>query len=220
MATLHSAVRAYRLVSEDFANEDGPFPEIAHRIGISAPASETATASALSATAVLTHNGSSVSDVALFASPARILALVNRHLYLSTQPEKYATLFLAQYDAATARLTYSNAGHLPPILLGRDGSVRRLDHGGTVVGLLPGAKYEDGHIQMNSGDILIGYSDGITEPENDFGEFGEARLIETVARYREKPLHVISAQVMLALDAWIGAVEQPDDITLVLARQA
>ena len=72
---------------------------------------------------------------------------------------------------------------------------------------------------LHSGDIFIGYSDGITEPENDFGEFGEARLIETVARYRDQPLDVISAQVMLALDAWIGAVEQPDDITLVLARQ-
>jgi sigma-B regulation protein RsbU (phosphoserine phosphatase) len=72
---------------------------------------------------------------------------------------------------------------------------------------------------MDSGDILVAYSDGITEPENDFGEFGEARLTEIVARYRDRPLQVISAQVLLALDAWIGADEQPDDITLVLARQ-
>jgi sigma-B regulation protein RsbU (phosphoserine phosphatase) len=72
---------------------------------------------------------------------------------------------------------------------------------------------------MKAGDILVAYSDGITEPENDFGEFGEARLMEVVARYRDQPLEVISNQVMLALDAWIGAVEQPDDITLVLARQ-
>jgi phosphoserine phosphatase RsbU/P len=80
-------------------------------------------------------------------------------------------------------------------------------------------RYEEGRIQMSSGDILVAYSDGVTEPENDFGDFGEARLIEVVARYRDQPLHVISAQVMLALDAWIGAEEQPDDITLVLARQ-
>jgi sigma-B regulation protein RsbU (phosphoserine phosphatase) len=72
---------------------------------------------------------------------------------------------------------------------------------------------------MNSGDILVAYSDGITEPENDFGDFGESRLMEIVARYRDRPLQVISAQVLLALDAWIGADEQPDDITLVLARQ-
>jgi phosphoserine phosphatase RsbU/P len=84
---------------------------------------------------------------------------------------------------------------------------------------MDGMRYEEGRIQMKPGDILVAYSDGITEPENDFGEFGETRLMEVVARYSDQPLHVISAQVMLALDAWIGAEEQPDDITLVLARQ-
>jgi sigma-B regulation protein RsbU (phosphoserine phosphatase) len=60
----------------------------------------------------------------------------------------------------------------------------------------------------------------VTEPENDFGDFGEERLMEIVARHRHQPLETISQQVMLALDDWIGAQEQPDDITLVLARQA
>ena len=217
MATLHSAVRAYRLVSEDLAIGAGAFVAAGASIGRPFSAQETSVAAP---TAVLTENGSA-HDVggAVLASPARILSLVNRHLYTSTQPEKYATLFLAHYDAATSRLTYSNAGHLPPIILGRDGSVRRLDHGGTVVGLFAGVEYEEASLPLRSGDIFIGYSDGITEPENDFGEFGEERLIETVARYRNEPLSVISAQVMLALDAWIGAAEQPDDITLVLARQ-
>jgi phosphoserine phosphatase RsbU/P len=214
MATLHSAVRAYRLASEDISHVNA-FPEgpaaSFHSAYAAGPSS--------SSSAVLTRNGSSAADGRLFASPAHILSLVNRHLYMSTQPEKYATLFLSHYDAATAQLTYSNAGHLPPIILGRDGSVRRLDRGGTVVGLIPDAEYEDDRLQLRPGDIFIGYSDGVTEPENDFGEFGEARLIETVAQHRDQPLHVISAQVMLALDAWIGAAEQPDDITLVLARQ-
>jgi sigma-B regulation protein RsbU (phosphoserine phosphatase) len=80
-------------------------------------------------------------------------------------------------------------------------------------------RYEEDCFRMRPGDILVAYSDGITEPENDFGEFGEARLMEIVARYRDQPLEVISNQVLLALDAWIGAAEQPDDITLVLARQ-
>jgi sigma-B regulation protein RsbU (phosphoserine phosphatase) len=84
---------------------------------------------------------------------------------------------------------------------------------------MDGMRYEEARFKMNSGDILVAYSDGITEPENDFGEFGEARLMEIVARYRDQPLQVISNQVLLALDAWIGAAEQPDDITLVLARQ-
>ena len=195
MATLHSAVRAYRLASEDLVYSDTSFAGL-----------------------IASREGAGDSGK-LFESPGRILSLLNRHLYRSTQPEKYATLFLAHYDADTAQLTYSNAGHLPPIVLSRDGKLRRLDCGGTVVGLMDGMRYEEGRIQMKAGDILVAYSDGITEPENDFGEFGEARLMEVVAQYRDQPLHVISAQVMLALDAWIGADEQPDDITLVLARQ-
>jgi len=196
MATLHSAVRAYRLAGEDLVYSE-------------------------SAVAGLSVSRESLAGDSgkLFESPGRILAMLNRHLYRSTQPEKYATLFLAHYDADTAQLTYSNAGHLPPLVLGRDGKIRRLDRGGTVVGLMDGMRYEEDRIQMHPGDIVVAYSDGITEPENDFGEFGETRLMEVVTRYRDQPLGVISAQVMLALDAWIGAEEQPDDITLVLARQ-
>ncbi len=88
--------------------------------------------------------------VELFESPARILQLLNRHLYRSTQPEKYATLFLGHYDAASAELTYSNAGHLPPLVLSKDGHVRRLDCGGTVVGLMDGMSYEEARIQMKA----------------------------------------------------------------------
>ncbi len=197
MATLHSAVRAYRLAGEDLVYSE-------------------------SAIAALTASREDLAGDSgkLFESPGRILSLLNRHLYRSTQPEKYATLFLAHYDAATAQLTYSNPGHLPPIGLSRDGTARRLERGGTVVGLMDGMRYEEGRIQMLPGDIFVAYSDGITEPENESGEFGEERLLEIVARFRDQPLAVISDQVLLALDAWIGGKEQPDDITLVLARQA
>ena len=196
MATLHSAVRAYRFASEELVY------------------SETSLAGLM---ASREERGGDCDE--LFESPGRILSLLNRHLYRSTQPEKYATLFLAHYDAASAMLTYSNAGQLPPLVLGRDGTIRRLDQGGTVVGLMDGMKYEEDRFQMQAGDIMVAYSDGVTEPENDFGEFGEARLMDVVRRYRDEPLHVISTKVMQALDAWIGADEQPDDITLVLARQ-
>jgi sigma-B regulation protein RsbU (phosphoserine phosphatase) len=197
MATLHSAVRAYR-----FASEELIFAE----------------SSLAGLTASREEYGRDCDE--LFQSPGRILSLLNRHLYRSTQPEKYATLFLAHYDAASARLTYSNAGQLPPLVLGQNGNIRRLDQGGTVVGLMDGMHYDEDSFHMQPGDILVAYSDGVTEPENDFGEFGEERMMEVVSRYRDQPLHVISTQVMLALDAWIGAEEQPDDITLVLARQA
>ncbi len=196
MATLHSAVRAYR-----FASEELVFAE--------------STVAGLTAS----REEKPAECGELFESPGKILALLNRHIFRSTQPEKYATLFLAHYDARSSRLTYSNAGQLPPLVLSTDGGVRRLDCGGTVVGLMDGMHYQEDHFTMTRGDILVAYSDGVTEPENDFGDFGEERLVEVVRRYRHEPLHVISDQVMLALDAWIGAEEQPDDITLVLARQ-
>ena len=72
---------------------------------------------------------------------------------------------------------------------------------------------------LGSGDILIAYSDGVTEPENDFGEFGESQLVEVVRRHRHLSLEAISEQVIQTLRSWIGAQEQPDDVTLVLARQ-
>ncbi|HEX3967482.1 MAG TPA: SpoIIE family protein phosphatase [Edaphobacter sp.] len=196
MATLHSAVRAYRFASEELVYSESTVAGL---------------------TASRDERGGDCDE--LFQSPGRILSLLNRHLYRSTQPEKYATLFLAHYDADSAKLTYSNAGQLPPLVLRPDGSIRRLDQGGTVVGLMDGMHYDEDSFHMQPGDILVAYSDGVTEPENDFGEFGEERMMEVVSRYRDQPLHVISTQVMLALDAWIGAEEQPDDITLVLARQ-
>lgn len=197
MATLHSAVRAYRFASEELVYSESSIAGLTS-----------------------SREDNAIDCDELFQSPGRILSLLNRHLYRSTQPEKYATLFLAHYDAASAMLTYSNAGQLPPLVLGRDNTVRRLDQGGTVVGLIDGMHYDEDRFQMRSGDIIVAYSDGVTEPENDFGEFGEARLMDIVSRYRDEPLHVISNKVMQALDAWIGAEEQPDDITLVLARQA
>ncbi len=154
-----------------------------------------------------------------FLEPAKILTQLNRHLFRSTQPEKYATLFLAHYDGATSRLTYSCGGQLPPLILRTDNTLTTLGCGGTVVGLLENATYDQGVEQLNPGDILIAYSDGVTEPENDFGEFGEERLIDVVRRHRHMPLDAISEQVMQSLRNWIGGQEQPDDITLVLARQ-
>jgi phosphoserine phosphatase RsbU/P len=120
--------------------------------------------------------------------PASLMATLNYQLYRSTPPEKYATMFLACYDANTRLLTYSNAGHLPPLLLDGNGGVRRLETSGTVVGLFDGMSYEKSSVLMQPGDIFVGYSDGITEPENEFGEFGEARLIDLIALNRDQPL--------------------------------
>jgi sigma-B regulation protein RsbU (phosphoserine phosphatase) len=193
MATIHSAVRAYeqeQLISVSTSTAYGT-------------TGRTATVEARVAP----------------PSPAQMLWLLNRHLFQSTQPEKYATLFLGFYDDQKHRLTYSNAGHLPPIVLAGNGTVRRLGTGGTVVGLFPDCDYQEETVELYPGDTFIAFSDGITEPENEFGEFGEDRLIETVAAHHHQPLERITEHVISAVQDWIGSTEQPDDITLVLARR-
>jgi sigma-B regulation protein RsbU (phosphoserine phosphatase) len=151
-------------------------------------------------------------------SPSTLMYLLNRQLFSTTPQEKYATLFLGLYDGSTRHLTYSNAGHLPPILVGEGGKIRRLETGGTVVGLFDHMMYEESTVSLGSGEIFLAYSDGVTEPENDYGEFGEDRLIDLVRSNRHLPLERISELVTNAVYEWIGANEQPDDVTLVLAR--
>ena len=165
------------------------------------------------------HSGAGVAEASAPPSPAHLLGQLNRHLLSSTQPEKYATLFLASYDSVSCRLTYANGGHLTPFILCNNGSVKRLDCGGSVVGLLGGMRYVEDTIQLDPGDLLLAYSDGLTEPENDFGEFGEDRLLDLVHQNRDQPLASIASHALRALGNWIGDAEQPDDMTLVLARQ-
>ncbi|MFZ0864333.1 MAG: SpoIIE family protein phosphatase [Candidatus Sulfotelmatobacter sp.] len=195
MATIHSAVRAYSVEN---------LPQMREPVAIGAVAGE----GRIMAT---WPEGVEV-------SPGALLSLLNHQLYESTPPEKYATLFLGIYDGRSHHLTYSNGGHLPPILISKDGTIRRLEAGGTVVGLFDNMTYEEGAVEMHPGEILLAYSDGVTEPENDFGEFGEQRLIDLVRDNRDLPLPQISQIVTMAVDDWIGDNEQPDDVTLVLAR--
>ena len=176
-------------------------------------------ASLHSAVRAFQFGGASCSSPDAAPSPAALLGLLNHHLYSSTQPEKYATLFLACHDTATRELTYSNGGHLPPLVLCANGAVTRLECGGSVVGLLDGLAYREATVQLEAGDLLVAYSDGLTEPENDFGEFGEDRLLELIRQNRQQPLPAIAAHILRALSQWIGEAEQPDDMTLVLARQ-
>ncbi len=151
-------------------------------------------------------------------APGLLMATLNYQLYRSTPPEKYATMFLGSYAAASRSLTYSNAGHLPPLVLSNNGQIRRLETSGTVVGLFDGMSYDESTIAMEPGDMFIAYSDGVTEPENEFGEFGEERLIELIQAHRDQPLARISELVTSAVTDWIAGGEQPDDVTLVLAR--
>jgi sigma-B regulation protein RsbU (phosphoserine phosphatase) len=195
MATIHAAVRALSL-------QDVPVLREPAAVG-----------AAIGSDVVLT-SGFRGLDV----SPSALLSLLNHQLYESTPAEKYATLFLGIYNGAERKLTYSNGGHLPPIIMSEDGSIRRLECGGTVVGLFDQRSYNEASVELHRGEIFLGYTDGVTEPENDFGEFGEARLIDLLRENRDLPLMRISEIVTAAVDDWIGPNEQPDDVTLVLAR--
>src|SRR5580700_9734928 len=195
MATIHSAVRAYSVES---------LPQMREPVALGAVAG----AGRIMATW----------PEGIEISPGALLGLLNHQLYESTPPEKYATLFLGVYDGRSHRLTYSNGGHLPPILIAKNGGIRRLEAGGTVIGLFDNMSYEEGSVEMKPGEIFLAYSDGVTEPENDFGEFGEQRLIDLVSDNRNLPLPQISQLVTTAVENWIGDNEQPDDVTLVLAR--
>lgn len=199
MATIHSAVRAYTLDRTRQALE------------MSVPAM----AAAGSGIASFGFGGD---EARLSVAPAELLGMLNRQLFHTTPMEKYATLFFGVYEGASRTLTYTNAGHLPPIVLGADGHIRRLEVGGTVAGLFETVRFEQASVTLNPGDIFISFSDGVTEPENEFGEFGEARLLDLVRENRSLPLDRISETVTTAVRDWIGGAEQPDDITLVLAR--
>jgi sigma-B regulation protein RsbU (phosphoserine phosphatase) len=195
MATIHSAVRAYSI--EDVSVER-----------------EAVTVGVVGGPRLMLSSESRGAE----ASPAALLGLLNHQLYESTPDAKYATLFLGVYDGSTRRFTYANGGHLPPILISEDGSSHLLDCGGTVVGLFDNLSFPEATVQLRPGDVLVAYSDGVTEPENDYGEFGEERLIQLVRDNRHQPLERITEIVTTAVADWIGENEQPDDVTLVLAR--
>jgi sigma-B regulation protein RsbU (phosphoserine phosphatase) len=152
-------------------------------------------------------------------STARMVSELNQQLYATTSPEKYATFFFAIYDEATGLLTYTNAGHLQPVLF-RDGVATQLEVNGTVVGAFPFSKYEESKLELRSGDLLVCYTDGITEPENEYGEmFGEERLIELVAKNSDRDEAQIIQSVMERVREWTGVPELSDDMTVLLARK-
>jgi sigma-B regulation protein RsbU (phosphoserine phosphatase) len=151
-------------------------------------------------------------------STAQVVEQVNRQLYANTAPEKYATFFFGLYDDRSRVLTYTNAGHLSPLLVcGED--VRPLEVTGTVVGLFASVQYEEERISLCPDDLLIAYTDGITEPENAYGEeFGAERLAEAVLRNRHCEPREMVAKVMEAVKLWSHAPELPDDMTVMIAR--
>jgi len=153
-------------------------------------------------------------------STAAMVSRLNKLLYANTSPEKYATFYFALYDDLTRTLTYTNAGHLPPILV-HNGAAELLEVTGTVVGAFPYADYEEKKVQIESGDLLVAYTDGIVEPENEYGEmFGEQRLTDLLVKNADRDSPEIIARVMEAVAQWTGATaELADDMTMLVARR-
>lgn len=155
---------------------------------------------------------------AVSISSADVVGRLNRQVYASSPREKYATFFYAVYDAATRRLIYTNAGHPPPFYFHR-GKIERLGIGGTVVGLFRLADYEQAVVQLEPGDMILAYTDGMTEPENSYGEeFGEERLLAVAERAANSRPEDLVEELYRAVDDWTGSPELQDDMTLVVAR--
>src|SRR5262249_23937466 len=119
----------------------------------------------------------------------------------------------------TNTLTYTNAGHLAPILL-RGSTVQTLESTGTVVGAFPFARYEEKAVQMDHGDLVVAYTDGIVEPENAYDEmFGEERLKVLIVKYAKADSSELISRTMEAVNLRTGSSELQDDMTMVVARR-
>jgi sigma-B regulation protein RsbU (phosphoserine phosphatase) len=148
-----------------------------------------------------------------------LMSRLNNQLHAYTSPEKFATFCLGIYDEASGDFNYTNAGHLPPVLVS-EGVPQRLDVNGTVVGAFPFSKYDESRVHLNAGDLLVCFTDGVTEPENAYGEmFGEDRLVDLIARNAHRSDDQIVEIVMDSVNQWTATAELQDDMTILLARR-
>ena len=152
-------------------------------------------------------------------STSRLVSRLNNQLHAYTSPEKYATFLLGVYDEPSGAFNYTNAGHLPPILI-RNGVGERLDVNGTVVGAFAFSSYGESRVEMKPGDLLVCFTDGITEPENEYGEmFGEERLTDLIERNAHRTEEQIIETVLSSVHQWTASEELQDDMTILMARR-
>ncbi|MGH9722347.1 MAG: PP2C family protein-serine/threonine phosphatase [Bryobacteraceae bacterium] len=149
---------------------------------------------------------------------AKVMGNINRLVYDASPSNKYATFFYGQYDPVTRRLTYVNGGHNPPVILRRK-EVIRLETGGPVVGLFRPAIFEQGALVLEPGDVLVGFTDGISEAMNhDDEEWGEERLLPAIEACAERSALDMIPVLMAAADAFVDGAPQHDDMTIVVVK--
>jgi phosphoserine phosphatase RsbU/P len=151
-------------------------------------------------------------------STAELVSRLNKHLVRNTGDDRFATFLIAIYDLVKRRLRYTNAGHLPGFCLW-DGKAKHLDLGGIVLGVVEDYPYQEGCIDVPRDAVFIGYSDGLVEPENAYGEeFGVSRLEAAAQRARQATPKTIAQSLMTAAEEWSGSPEQADDMTVIVAK--
>ncbi|RPJ40289.1 MAG: hypothetical protein EHM19_13915, partial [Candidatus Latescibacterota bacterium] len=151
-----------------------------------------------------------------------LMSELNKHLYASTSPEMFLTLFVGLIDVRSGHLRYVNGGHNPPLLLRGSGEKpTTLETGGTIVGIVPGITFEEGEAAVEPGGMIVLFSDGVTEATNEREEmFGDERLAaEVAAGLRVSPSAVLDS-ILASVDRFAGACEQGDDISLIVVRRS
>ncbi len=162
---------------------------------------------------------------ALAEEPVTVAGLVtrlNRSIAARCPSNKFITFFAAVLDPESGELAFCNAGHNPPLVVRRDGTFEKLEGGGIVLGILPSAVYAEKRRHLGSGDVLVLYSDGVTEatPAGSEDEFGEDRLAEVVAAHRGGTAKAILEAIRQAVTGWMAGAPAADDITLLVAKRA
>jgi sigma-B regulation protein RsbU (phosphoserine phosphatase) len=150
-----------------------------------------------------------------------VIANLNRLVYESSAHNRYATFFFAVLDLSSRVLTYVNAGHNSPILFraADAGDALRLDDGGSVVGLLPNGSWVQGQVMLEPGDLLVAFTDGVSEAMNASDEeWGEEGLMGAVQANRSAPAPVILEGIMTSADEFVAGFPQYDDMTLIVMR--
>ena len=159
-------------------------------------------------------------QVAAKSSLLETVKSVNQYLANNTPTNRFVTLFIAELDLTDGTLNYINAGHNPPLIGRMDGTMEQLDSGGFPLGILPMAEYETGHLQLNCGEVLVVYSDGVSEANNLKGdEFGLERLSEVVGKNLTRSASGLRDKVESALSAFTQTAPANDDITLVIVKR-
>jgi serine phosphatase RsbU (regulator of sigma subunit) len=157
------------------------------------------------------------------ARPDYVLRVTNRRILMDTDTDMFVTVFYGVLDAATGTLTYCNAGHHPPYLLGgqNDGALRALSRTGMALGVLENMAWEQETVRLAPGDALVLYTDGITDAEDENGTFfGQERLLEAVQASRGRPAQDVQDALIAQVHAFASLAPQFDDITLMVVTRA